>query len=147
MNIQPSLAIGPLKGAKRISALEDAILRLDLPWNCDNVIKEKAKEVAIHSSKNGLIPTVFIKELTPLVFKTQRDAKRAMVKISFVGLAAVRQVDWEYISVTQYEWGWMPMLCDYPAHENRQWKIFNVKDGDLPATKYGCRCMGRAIYD
>lgn len=147
MELNLSLGIGPLTGARRKKVLKLAIEGLDLPWLCADKIKVEAKKVAIHAASNGLIPSGFIKELVPSVFKTQRDAKHAMVMLSAVDLAAVTYEDWRVIGIVEYEWQWIPGICSFPEHELRHWKRFSVADGDLPSTKYGCRCHGRAVFD
>lgn len=146
MNIQPSLGIGPLQGRKRKAALKIAIQEIELPWECNQDLKQKAKKIAIYAAANGLVPTNFIKELVPSVFRTQRDAKHAMAKLTAIGLAAVTYEVWRSVNVTKYEWNWLPFICEYQEHEGRNWKQFMLINGDLPGTRYGCRCYGKAIF-
>jgi hypothetical protein len=147
MKIQNSLGIGPIEDRQQISALRKAIENVELPWSCSLEIEQEAKAAAIDVVINGSVPRSFIKKLVPEVFKTQRDAKHAMAMLSAIGSSAVTRETWRSVGVLQYEWQYLEFLCSYPEHEKRQRKIFPTTKDDMPATRYGCRCLGFAVFE
>ena len=128
---------------------ESAILAIELPWNCDQSIKDKAKTIALQSFYKGTThPTDFIRTLKPTVFKTQKDARHAMVKISAIAWSAVDRSNWNELGIKSFKWEFIDHLCDFPEHLSLNSKTFSVKTGykgEFPGAKYGCRCTGSPI--
>lgn len=127
---------------------ENAIAAVDLPWDCAKTVKDSAKIVALQSVYGGTHPTDFIRTLAPSVFKTQKDARHAMVKLSAIAWSAVDRNRWHELRVKTFEWVFIEHLCDFPEHRSLNGRKFSTDvghKGEFPSARYGCRCMGSPV--
>ncbi len=130
--------------------VEEAINKLSMPWGCHQEKLDEAKKIALQSIFSGTTDKAYAGTLSPSIFKTKRDAQRAMGKIKACGWAAVDRYRAQNLGLEKYSWNYMGELCDFLEHKTYDGKTFTYSQGaqdDYPGKNYGCACWASPVID
>lgn len=132
-----------------LDVAKNAIQQFEVPWLCDEALKQEAKAEALNCIVGGVKSKAFLKQLVPAVFKTRRDASHGIAKISACGWEAISRFRYKGL-VKRFQWNYCEPICDFPEHAKLDWKTFSIEKGhkgEFPASRYGCRCRSSAHFE